>query len=84
MADPYAGSAVGRDSPAPNVSPVTPNDGADLATRPRFLIVGTGGNLKGDFDNGTTTIVVPAGVVPISPKRIWSTGTTAANITACW
>lgn len=78
---PYSGQVA----PASSFAAVAPSDSTDLPTRPRFLIIGTAGNLTVIGTNGVqTTIPVPAGVIAISPTRIYATGTTAANIVACW
>lgn len=75
----------GQNTSASSFAAVSPNDTADLPTRPRFLIIGTAGNISVAGTNGVqTTIPVPAGVIPISPTRVYATGTTALNIVACW
>jgi hypothetical protein len=53
-----------------------------LARPARWLIVQTAGNLKVTCIDGTViTIPVPVGVIPLWVKRVWTTDTTAANIT---
>lgn len=79
--------ALGRDvSTAVKVVAITPADGADLALACDGLIIGTGGALKIDCLDGTTTTIpgIPAGVWYIGAKRVYATGTVAANISAIY
>lgn len=65
--------------------PVTPNDGTDLAHTTVALIVSGGGTLKVNDEFGTArALTVPAGVLPLRVSRVWSTGTAATGITACY
>lgn len=85
MADPFTGQTPTLHSPGSAFAAVTPNDSADLAVQPRFLIVGVGGTISCNDARGvTTSITVTAGVIPIRPIRILATGTTATGIVACW
>ncbi|MHA2642888.1 MAG: spike base protein, RCAP_Rcc01079 family [bacterium JZ-2024 1] len=62
---------------------ITPSDAADLASVPRGIYVGVSGDLRVDMsDSGTVTFkALSAGILhPISPKRVYSTGTTATDI----
>ena len=62
---------------------ITPSDSADLAFIPRGIVVGTAGDVKMSDHSGTATVVpsLVAGIIhPLSPTRIWSTGTTAVGI----
>jgi hypothetical protein len=81
MADSFKGQPVHRDSPATDWFGITPNDGADIPLRPRFIFVGTAGNvvMRGDSDV-SVTVALTVGWHPIGPKRILATGTTAAAI----
>lgn len=65
---------------------VTPNDSADL-TAPAYVRVGTSGNIKVTTVGGDTLLLtnIQAGeVIPAKVKRVWSTTTTATNISAHW
>jgi hypothetical protein len=71
--------------PADNAAAVTPNDATDLTNTARALYVGGTGNVKVDTAAGDTVIFysVPAGaIIPVRVKRVYSTGTTATNITS--
>jgi len=47
----------------------------------RGIFVGVAGNVKmNDHDGNTVVIAAPIGVLPMRPRRIWSTGTTATGI----
>jgi hypothetical protein len=75
----------GKIHPADFALPVTPNDGVDLTFATRYLIVSVGGTLKVDMvGNGTQSLTVPAGVIPLRVTRVWATGTAATGITAIW
>lgn len=68
-------------SPADDYFSITPSDSADLAVMPRALAIASGGTLKVTKPNGNTdTLTVPAGVLPIRVRRVWSTGTSASGI----
>lgn len=72
--------------PAIDAVPVTPNDSADLPNGVcSALMVVTAGNVHIQTASGSErTIAVPAGIIPIQTKRVYSTGTTAASITALY
>lgn len=83
MADSFKGQPVHRDSPATDWFPITPTNGVDIPLRPRFIYVGTAGNVHIHSDRGEASSVILAlgvGWHPISPVRIPATGTTASNI----
>lgn len=67
---------------------ITPADGADLPAPCDAIIVGSSGNLSVVFVNDPTstalTIALPAGMHRLQLKRVRSTGTTAANLTALY
>jgi hypothetical protein len=70
------------DSCASVATTITAAD-SDLATPVRAFYVGTGGNVKVTTTNGdevTFSNVATGTILPVSVKRIWSTGTTASNI----
>lgn len=61
---------------------ITPAD-SDLPTMARALYVGTGGNLAVTTTQDSTVTfynVASGTVLPVSVKRVFSTGTTAADI----
>lgn len=86
MADAFSSNQPGLDSPAFYGAAVTPADGSDLANTARGLYVGTAGNIKVTTKGGSeiTFTNVPVGILPVSVKRVWSTGTTASGIVALW
>lgn len=62
---------------------VTPSDTVSFTVRPRALYVGGAGNVTVVNDDGTTCLFsnVPSGaILPISPKRVNATATTATLI----
>ena len=72
-------------------TPVTPNDGTDLAAVPGQVVVGvavTGaGNVNVDLPNGGTAVLtgLAAGqMVDIAVKRVRATSTTATGIYALY
>jgi hypothetical protein len=75
-------------SAATNAIAVTPNDNVDLPQASRAIYVGGSGTLTVMF-NGTNAIVtypaVAAGSsLPISVRRIYSSGTSATGLVAMW
>lgn len=71
------------DLPAEDFYPVVPDDNADLAVNTRALCLAVGGTVKlNKLDGSAVTLTLPAGVIPIRVRRIWSAGTTATGITA--
>lgn len=71
---------------ADNAAPVTPSDSTDLNPWPYALVIGVAGNLQVTTRAGSTVTLVnvPAGILPLRVRRVWSTGTTALNISALW
>jgi hypothetical protein len=64
---------------------VTPSDTADLLPLPEAVWVGGAGNLSTMQQDGTVSVLtaVAAGtLLPIQPKRIRATGTTATLLVA--
>lgn len=65
---------------------ITPNDGTDLATPCRTVYVGTAGNIKLELAGDTAGAFVilnnvPAGtMLAVRARKIWATGTSAANL----
>lgn len=87
MADKFEGHRSGLDSPAEYAAAVTKSDSTDLANTARSLFVGTGGDVKVTTAGGSEVTFggVPSGaILPVRVKRVWSTGTNAANIVAIW
>lgn len=81
MPNPFKGQAVHRDSPATDWFSITPNNTVDIPLRPRFIYVGTAGNLNMQGDSGVALVVpVAVGYHPLGPKRILVTSTTASGI----
>lgn len=76
-------------APARSAFAVTPSDATDFLTSgvvPKALYVGATGNVTVQLvdDAGTVTFsAVPAGaILPVRPRRVLATGTTAASIVA--
>ena len=88
-ADKYKGSE-GIDSPSDHLVAVTPDDDTDLSELPKFIFVGTAGDLVvvgADQDPATETVTIKSAANqyhPIRPRRIMETGTTATDIVACY
>lgn len=84
--DTFKPYSQGLESPASNFVAVTPSDSAELAVLPRFLIIGTAGNVSlVNADGQSVTIPVQAGqVLPLRPSKVNATGTTATGIVAAW
>lgn len=76
----YSKSASG---PALSSFPITPTDGADLATDIRAITLNAGGTLSWVSTDNTvqTTAALPPGTYPLLARRIRSTGTTATGLT---
>jgi len=72
--------------PARHADPVTPADGSDLTAFALALYVGVSGDVKLTTLGGETVTFsnVPVGILPVSAKRVYSTGTTASGIVALW
>ncbi len=76
------GFSLTPDSCAGSATAITPAD-SDLDNQMRSLYIGGSGNLKVTTVNGhaVTFVGLVAGtILPVSVKRVWSTGTTATNI----
>lgn len=70
------------DSCASRAFSVTPAD-SDMAQSARAVYIGTGGDMKVTTVGGdvvTFTNLSAGSLMPVSVKRIWSTGTTASGI----
>lgn len=86
MADKYL--ADGVMSSARDALAITPSDSTDLADIPKAVYVGAAGNLVCTLVDDTTSVTfvgVQAGsILPIRPKRVLSTGTTATSLLALY
>ena len=74
-------------APAHDASTVTPSDTVNLTNEARGLYIGTTGNVRVTTRNGTDLIFysVPAGgILPVYVRRVWTTNTSASNITALY
>ena len=81
--DPFAYVMPGVTAPALASFPVTPSDGADLATPIRAITINAGGTLAWRDRAGVSwsTGPLPAGTYPLFASRILATGTTATGLT---
>lgn len=83
MPDPFANYAVSLTSPAQRAEPITPSNGAELASATRAIYVGQTGNVRlrtvgGDI---VTLANMQGGVLyPIRADQVLATGTTASDI----
>ena len=79
-----------RSDPSQKAVAVTASDTTSLLLNdqpPRAIYVGTGGNLNARFGDDTSVLfsAVPSGtVLPIRPRLVMSTSTTAASIVALY
>lgn len=87
MADKFVG-ADGVTSSARDALAVTPSDSTDLVDIPKAVYVGAAGNLVCTLVDDTTSVTfvgVQAGsILPIRPKRVFATGTTATSLLALY
>lgn len=65
---------------------VTPHNSTNLTELPKGIYIGVAGDIVavGDDDATSTFTVVAGAILPIRPKRINSTGTTATGIVALY
>lgn len=86
MSDPFKSLQPGLESPATQLRSLTPNDVTDLDRPTRGLYLGSGGTvvvtLLGDATADKVTLVnlAAGGVHGLRVKRLWATGTDAADI----
>jgi hypothetical protein len=78
-----------QESPANSSYTVTPADGVEIGDfLPRALYVGTGGNISMQLEGDPSVrlfVGVPSGaILPVKPRIIASTGTTASDILALY
>lgn len=82
MNDLFHNQISGLQSPATRLATVKPNDVDDLAFSSRAIAVGTEGfvHLTTVAGDTGTIFVVPGAPFPVRARRIWASGTTAADI----
>ena len=78
-------------SPCRHWAAITPSDGTDLTRVPKALYVGGAGDVTmigADAPSGATGVAwkgAAAGeILPVRPRRILATGTTATDLVACY
>lgn len=74
-------------APAREGADIVPDDGKDLPALPRAIWIGGGGSLSMVMaDGGTVRLVgVPAGaLLPLRPRRVRASGTSATYLVALW
>ncbi|TDX21875.1 spike base protein, RCAP_Rcc01079 family [Rhodovulum visakhapatnamense] len=84
MNDIFARHTGGLESPAAELTPISPSDSSDLTHASRALNVATTGFVRVTTVRGTTaTVFIAAGIAfPVRVTRVWATGTTADGIVA--
>ena len=83
----YSGKQRGLDEPSGSAADVTPSDTVDLMNWAVWLYVGSAGDVRVTTWSGDTATFrnCPAGgALPVRVRRVWSTGTTAGSLIACW
>lgn len=83
ITDHFDSFTAGPTGPVTGGFDITPNDGADLPTLPRALMVAGGGDIAVVMQDGTSLTLpgLAAGVIyPVRTSRILATGTTATGI----
>lgn len=83
ITDHFDSFSSGLTGPVTGGFDVTPDDGADLTTLPRALMVAVGGDVAVILKDGTSVTLpgLAAGVMyPVRTTRILATGTTATGI----
>ena len=89
MSDSFSAYADSAGAPARHVVAVAPSDSADLPDTPKGLYVGTGGDvtlIAVGAPVGSAGVLfrnLPSGsLLPVRPRRVAATGTTATDIVA--
>ena len=84
MSNPFENRVVSIQGPAQDLSPVTPDDGADLPDVAIALYVETGGTIVIDTVVGAlrTVEVADFSILPVGTRRVRATGTSASGIHA--
>lgn len=85
MINPFKNRVIPVSGPAPDMAPVTPSDGTDLAAMAVSLYIETGGTVVVTTAAGQhrTISVADHSYLLVGVRRVWSTGTTASGIHAC-
>jgi hypothetical protein len=81
MPDDFQSFQPGLESPATRATVVSPNDGADLATDARSLLITSSGNIRlvtTGGDEVTIQNLVPPLILPIRVRKVFATNTTVA------
>lgn len=89
--DTFRGFTPSTQAPANHAAAVTPHNTNQLAHMTRALYIGVAGHVKvtmaGDSGLAGTDVTfnnVQVGIFPVRVKRVFATGTTAADILALW
>ncbi|WP_040464967.1 hypothetical protein [Erythrobacter sp. NAP1] len=87
MSDEFESAAQTALTPSENAFPVIPNDTTPLASVPKYLYVGSAGNVTLRAMDAATDVVfenVPAGgYIYVRASHVRAAGTTATSIVAC-
>jgi len=81
--DTFASNAVGMSGPARNAVAITPDNTATLTYIPRGIYVGGGGSISVVLvsgDSASFSNVAAGTILPICPKQVLATGTTASGL----
>lgn len=70
----------GETKPAISWSAITPNDSVDVTFRAIWINSGGDINLRDSLGNEEIFTVVDSTLLPVQPKRVMATGTTAIGI----
>lgn len=86
MSDPFLHERVTREMPARNAAAVTTHNTNDLPIVARALWVGVAGDVSVILAGDEASVILKnvSGLVPVSVKRVRTTGTTATDIVALW
>ena len=91
QSDPFGSYSDSVSGPCRHWTTITPSDSTDLTTVPKAIYVGGGGDITmiGIAAPATATGVkwsaIPAAsLLPVRPRRILATGTTATLIVGCF
>lgn len=86
--DNFPGAGLGNIDAARKCYAITPSDSVELPFIPRGIYVGGAGNIAVkllDDDNAVTLVGCLAGsILPIRPKNVMATNTTATNLVALY
>ncbi|WP_425045981.1 spike base protein, RCAP_Rcc01079 family [Primorskyibacter sp. S87] len=83
ISDAYESFAPGLTGPAVSGFDITPDDGADLLTLPRALMVASSGDVAVQFGDGSRIVLPglqPGIIYPVRPVRVLDAGTTASGL----